>query len=85
MVCPGVSECFAVEQNSVLGTTDAGRTWSIEKGVDDAFLTSISCPTITRCIAVGSVGAADPGLDVHPMSGLIVRTDDGGKTWTSLP
>ena len=39
-------------------------------------LSAVSCPSATRCMAVGSDGASVPG------SGVVFTTVDGGATWT---
>jgi photosystem II stability/assembly factor-like uncharacterized protein len=85
MVCPGVAECFAVEENSVVGTQDGGKTWTILHQADGAFLTGIACPSAQVCVAAGSAGGRNTDLDSRSLTGLLLRTADGGKTWSSLP
>ncbi|MHB1503946.1 MAG: fibronectin type III domain-containing protein [Acidimicrobiales bacterium] len=67
--CPTISQCMAVGGLTALSTQDAGGSWqpmqvslpepsgvSGESLTGAAYLTSVSCPVATRCIAVGSTG-----------------------------
>ena len=58
-------------------TTDAGLTWTPQSIPSDEYagaggLTSIACPTTSRCVAVGD--------DTNALAQIVV-TDDGGATW----
>ena len=59
-------------------TTDGGRTWKAQRvtGGSTPQLSSVSCPTATECMAVGSNGASLPG------SGVVITTSDAGATWS---
>ena len=59
-------------------TTNGGRTWKAQQvaGGSTPQLSSVSCPTATECMAVGSNGASLPG------SGVVITTSDGGATWS---
>ena len=59
-------------------TTNGGRTWKAQRvaGGSTPQLSSVSCPTTTECMAVGSNGASLPG------SGVVITTSDGGATWS---
>ncbi len=78
--CADTTHCAAVGFDSghsvgyAVYTSDGGATWklgSTPQGMPPLF--SVSCPTATDCIAVGSTSAAE-----------IVTTSDGGATWTAV-
>jgi photosystem II stability/assembly factor-like uncharacterized protein len=84
MDCADSMNCMAAGNDAyryriVYQSTDAGRTWNIlykpdfNSGIKDQFplLRSIVYATNNRCII---------GSD----SGVIIRTDDGGKNWTRI-
>lgn len=86
LACADGDHCWVVgpEGNLSLGvpvgaavTTDAGLTWTPQSLPADEHagaggVTSLSCPTTRRCVAVGD--------DVSAVSEIVV-TDDGGATW----
>lgn len=83
--CPSPAECFAVVPGGVLGTHDGGATWQVAETVPSGNFSDIACPDKATCIAVGSIVRpphinGDPALVVR---GMIVRTTDGGTTWTA--
>jgi hypothetical protein len=68
----------------VLHSADGGATWTAGRipAVPTGELTSVTCPTPTRCLALGSSGdptLAPPG---GPGAGLLLVSDDGGATWS---
>jgi len=77
--------------NQVLRTTDGGATWSsssvIAPTVPDSSgvgLTSITCPTVTVCTAVGDeIQEMGSPLPVPVISGVIATSSDGGRTWSA--
>ena len=62
----------------IVATTNGGISWKAQyvAGGSTPQLSSVSCPTATECMAVGSNGASLPG------SGVIVTTDDAGVAWS---
>ena len=87
--CPTTSNCWAAGYNTgerlgiptfkagVVVTTDGGKTWTrqpLPNGT--SILSGLSCPTATKCWAVGDSG---PLADDDPA----VVTTDGGGTWTT--
>jgi len=42
-------------------------------------LSKISCPTVRLCYAVGGRGP-----NTEPTTGIVIQTQDGGQTWTTL-
>jgi hypothetical protein len=89
MACPATSRCF-VAGNSTSGTE---AVWSFKSGVwssmpqptlripppnEPSYLTSISCATVSQCVAVGSWNPSD-GADLN-----LVETLDNG-VWVKNP
>jgi photosystem II stability/assembly factor-like uncharacterized protein len=77
IACSSAAQCVASEGNEELVTTNGGRSWKtrdLPSGVD--YLGGISCPTATRCWAVGR------GDVSHDDSDQMLATDDNGKRWT---
>lgn len=61
----------------IVATANGGVSWKAQHvaGGSTPELSSVSCPTRTDCMAVGSNGASLPG------SGVVVVTRDAGHTW----
>jgi len=88
--CPTPSRCWAVgvpapgtgpsnPATVIVATRDGGKQWK-PQAVSGSFipqLSGVSCPSATRCMAVGTNGASVPG------SGVVFTTVDGGATWTA--
>ena len=80
--CPSTTDCVAVGggvpprggpgQAMIVTTPDAGNDW-VPRAAPDALsgLSSVSCPTLDSCIAVGT-GPAGP---------MIAYSSNGGATW----
>jgi photosystem II stability/assembly factor-like uncharacterized protein len=67
-------------------SNDGGTSWKVRVaresgGVGD--LGSLSCPTTTDCVSVGS-GYASAGDGQYSYWGAVERTSDGGQTWTRV-
>jgi photosystem II stability/assembly factor-like uncharacterized protein len=62
----------------IAATTNGGVSWRAQHvaGGSTPQLSSVSCPTATDCMAVGSNGASLPG------SGVVVTTGNAGATWS---
>jgi photosystem II stability/assembly factor-like uncharacterized protein len=71
--CPTQDVCYIAGSgsSSVVRTKDAGLTWDKpwSAGSNSESIFAISCPTVDYCQASGS-------------HGFIVRTEDGGASWT---
>lgn len=74
--CPTARVCYVVgDQYFILGSTDGGRTWSVQNG-DTTYTSfgqgfiSVYCPTAQHCYAVG-------------YDGVIAATTDGGAHWNT--
>ncbi len=74
--CPSARVCYVGgEQCVILGSTDGGRTWSVQNG-DRTYTSpgqgfiSIGCPSESHCYAVG-------------FGGVIAATTDGGSHWAT--
>lgn len=66
-------------------TTDGGSTWTTVKLPQESGLDGLSCLFgSTECIATGLISAGSAG-GTEPTAGVILRTLDGGSTWTSIP
>jgi photosystem II stability/assembly factor-like uncharacterized protein len=82
--CPTTTDCVAVgggvpprggpSQAMIVTTTDGGNDWVL-RGVPNGVngLSSISCPTLDSCIAVGS----------GPTGPMVAYSSDGGATWSA--
>jgi photosystem II stability/assembly factor-like uncharacterized protein len=65
---------------NLLTTSDGGATWvprSLPASIID--INSISCPSVTSCMMVGSEG---PNTFVQHPQATVAVSDDGGATWT---
>lgn len=71
--CPSVSNCQVVGPQDVIGTTNAGRSWSIEVALNPSDLSqtfrAVSCSGEHECQAVGD--------------GIAMGTTDGGLSWVA--
>ena len=88
--CPTARRCWAVGVAGpnppttpagaavIVVTTDGGTSWNAQDvaGGSTPELSGVACPTSTQCMAVGSNGSSLPG------SGVVVTTDDAGRTWS---
>lgn len=83
VTCQNDKTCFAAGQDAViLRTDDGGATWSrvswTPPSSQGAFgLKSISCPSAMVCVMVGG------NFISGQCCGVIIRTSDGGSTWTN--
>lgn len=68
--CPTVETCIT----SGLVSSDGGATWSATAASGIVGITSISCGSVTDCVAIGAVGLAQTPV-------LAYSTDEGGS-WT---
>jgi photosystem II stability/assembly factor-like uncharacterized protein len=68
---------WAVAEDTLLGTVDGGLTWSV-LGEPDAPLTEIAFTSATT-----GFGVAERDTPAGDQSGHLVRTNDGGSTWSA--
>ncbi len=71
-------------QGAIAISTDGGATWSpasVPTGV--GLLQSVACLSSTTCLAGGTTSSTFS--DVVPAKGLVLRSVDGGHTWTAAP
>lgn len=66
--CATSNFCVAISFQSILSTTNGGKSWTTYNLGRDTLPENISCPTINFCMAVG-------------YRGTILVTNDGGNTW----
>jgi len=80
ITCPTSSECFAVgEGPTIMKSSNGGKSWSTQVAPSPGSnmtvsLTSVSCPTPTQCITVGSIGQGKG-------TPIILSTSNGGRSW----
>jgi hypothetical protein len=73
--CPPGQRCGA----HGLAFFDDGAAWRLVTVPSGIFsVNSLSCPTTSRCLAVGSTGDAQTG------HGVVLRSLDGGRSWQRL-
>lgn len=71
----GGQNCMAVGQQIALYTSNGGNSWSpaTPAGIAGLILNDVSCPSASRCVAVGQrTGSA----------GVILVTNNAGGSWT---
>ncbi|MDX6698391.1 MAG: phosphatidylinositol-3-phosphatase [Solirubrobacteraceae bacterium] len=66
----GNAQLYKPDVAAMYATTDGGGAWSRQATHSTNLLRGVSCPTATRCVAVG-------------MRGSILRTGDGGAAWAT--
>lgn len=81
--CPAAQTCFVPAGGEMLTTTDAGVSWTVRTPLGGVWLDSVSCSSPQTCVAVGDTQPSQQGSPSLP-SGIIVRTSDGGSTWTKV-
>jgi hypothetical protein len=80
-VTVGASSADSYPVGRGLVSTDGGSSWqvaSLPKGVGD--LSSVDCPSPTVCVAGGDRSQHRIGAP----QGVLIRSSDGGKTWSLL-
>ena len=81
VACPSANICYATGSGSdsgILATTDGGASWTSQPVPPGTVnLTSISCPTISTCLAGGGHGGSGN-------ASFLIATYDSGATWVSL-
>jgi hypothetical protein len=85
--CPTATSCYVggtiAGKSIFLSTANAGHQWTIQSFGLPGFLSRLSCAGGTSCIGVESSNSM-ASENIIPVSTSIVRTTDGGETWTSL-
>jgi photosystem II stability/assembly factor-like uncharacterized protein len=78
--CTDANTCTAVgEHGTILRTTNGGTTWPPQSSGTTDGLAGVSCTDANTCTAVG--GAAD-ATSFYGTRATILRTTNGGATWT---
>jgi photosystem II stability/assembly factor-like uncharacterized protein len=84
VACPSASHCVITGAEGVadnggpslaMVTSDGTKTWragQLPRNLGGSALTSVSCPTVTACLAVGG-------------GRTLLASDDGGLTWKERP
>jgi photosystem II stability/assembly factor-like uncharacterized protein len=82
IACPSAQICFLPLGHAMLATRNGGTRWTVQTSSTGAFLPAISCPTTRMCVAVGVAQPANQGPGPQQVNGVILRTLNGGATWT---
>lgn len=78
--CVARQECLAIMEDSVVKTTNGGKTWTTLLRVGRGFgLFTLSCSTVNNCVAGGDSQANST------LSAMLWATQDGGRTWVRQP
>lgn len=76
IACPGTAVCQVAGNDMIFSTADSGATWHYQRIHPGSQIGSIVCASIRTCFA----------LDLRPqgreLQTTVVRTQDGGQTWT---
>src|SRR5207248_1238086 len=80
--CTAVGNLRAVDGGAgvILHTTNGGDTWTQQASGTISRLAGVSCPDANTCTAVG--GVDDDVTSPWGTRATILRTTDGGATWT---
>jgi hypothetical protein len=62
-------------------TTDGGRRFTVVRFPQGESVQSVSCPTASRCVAVGLYDTSDQRTGPDLDHGVLLTSDDGGVTW----
>jgi photosystem II stability/assembly factor-like uncharacterized protein len=75
-------------------TLDGGANWArqrdvvgsvVTNGIADAYATSLDCPNIDKCFAVGQVGVAHYAMNTPASFAVMAATPDGQGYWIASP
>ena len=86
VACGSTSHCIGAGQGpssgAVLVTSNAGLSWTtIPSGASlGEYLTSVSCVSVTKCVAAGGAQPNSPGNELAGIYGTV----DGGQHWSQL-
>jgi len=92
ITCPTTQSCMVAGYTSptagkgagtLATTSDGGSNWTlsvIPQGI--GLLHGVSCSTTQQCVAVGTMSTT--ATDVALGKGVILRSQDGGQTWTTV-
>ncbi len=83
VLCEGWAEPGGPEERGIAETTDGGSSWSWVERVprgDDASDLTLSTPDLPSGLVMRSDGT---GL-IWCLGGTLLRTEDGGRTWTKV-
>jgi photosystem II stability/assembly factor-like uncharacterized protein len=80
--CAAITHCVAVGQGAILTTSNGGTSWKMQAPPTiKTTLLGVACPSATDCLSVGA--AVNPTAGAY--SGEILRSTDGGSSWTVDP
>lgn len=73
---PGGEDCYAAGRTIALKTDNGGSSWlPVTPNIAGLDLYDVSCPTSTRCVAVGTSSSS---------AGVILVTNNGGASWSTF-
>jgi hypothetical protein len=79
---PPTSSGFGLGTNlHFVVTSDGGGSFTAVPFPDGASIQSVSCPTASRCVAVGWYSNFTPRMGPDLDHGVLLTSDDGGMTW----
>jgi photosystem II stability/assembly factor-like uncharacterized protein len=84
--CSSTEACVGIHGQFASTTSDGGLTWNSTRVLNDGSLAAMACPTPRTCFAVGGDTVGN-GTRHSPYAdyATVLRTVDGGKTWTQEP
>jgi photosystem II stability/assembly factor-like uncharacterized protein len=80
--CADLTHCVAVGEGAILTSSTGGVSWKMQPPpTDKTTLLGVTCPSAILCLSTGA--AVNP--TAGPYSGEILRSTDGGSTWSADP
>jgi photosystem II stability/assembly factor-like uncharacterized protein len=86
LYCSSTEACVGIHGQFASTTSDGGLTWRSARLLNHGSLEAMACPTPRTCYAVGWDAVGDGTRHApHADNATVLRTTDGGKTWTQEP